>query len=318
MVIDKKECIQLINEHNEFVVLSHEHPDGDTLGCAFALCEALRLMGKKRVFRCVDQVTKDFYYLTEGYKDDEVTSPFVIAVDIADEKLLGDLISEFGGKIDLCIDHHVSNTYYAKHNLVEDRAAACEIMFELISEMGIELNTYIREAIYTGISTDTGCFRYQNTTASTFRIASILMEQGVDSKKINKLMFETKTKSFLELELLARKTLEYHFDGKCAIITITQSMYEQSGSSEHECYPITALPRQIEGVLVGAVLKEKKDGSFGVSVRTEGEIDASAICSELGGGGHKGAAGASFEIPYEEGKKKLLDIIKNVLDGLNI
>ena len=318
MVIDKKKCIQLLNEHNEVVVLSHEHPDGDTLGCAFALCEALHLMGKKRVFKCVDEVTKDFYYLTEGYKADEVNTPFVIAVDIADEKLLGDLVSEFGGKIDLSIDHHVSNTYYAKYNYVENRAAACEIMFELLSEMNIEMNTYIRECIYTGISTDTGCFRYQNTTASTFRIASILLEQGIDSKKINKLMFETKTKSFLELELLARKTLEYHFDGKCAIITITQAMYEKSGSTEHECYPITALPRQIEGVLVGAVLKEKKDGSFGVSVRTEGDIDASAICSQLGGGGHKGAAGASFTVPYEEGKNKLLEIIKNVLDGLNI
>lgn len=318
MVIDKKKCIQLINEHNEFVVLSHEHPDGDTLGCAFALCEALRLMGKKRVFRCADEVTKDFYYLTDGFTNDEVLSPFVIAVDVADEKLLGSLICEFGGNIDLCIDHHVSNTYYAKHNYVEDRAAACELMFELLKDLDVDVNSYIRECIYTGISTDTGCFRYQNTSATTFRIASELMEKGIDAKKINKLMFETKTKSFLELELLARKTLEYHFDGKCAVITITQQMYEQSGSTEHECYPITALPRQIEGVLVGAVLKEKKDGSFGVSVRTEGEIDASAICSQLGGGGHKGAAGASFNIPYEEGKKQLLDVIKTALDELKI
>ena len=142
------------------------------------------------------------------------------------------------------------------------------------------------------------------------------MEKGVDFKKINKLMFETKTKRFLELEMLARETLEYHFDDKFALITITQDMYKKSGSDEHECYPITALPRQIEGVLIGAVIKEKSDGTFGVSVRTEDGIDAAAICAQLGGGGHKGAAGARFSDSYEDGKKKLLEIVKKSLGGI--
>ncbi len=314
MVIDRKECLNLLKSHNEFLVLSHEHPDGDTLGCAFALCEVLKLSGKKRTFMCCDEVPGDFSYLAESFSSDEVKTPFIIAVDVADEKLLGSLTDTYGGKIDLCIDHHLSNTYYAKNSLVEDRAAACEIIYELAKAAGVEINRYIRECIYTGISTDTGCFRYQNTTPSTLRIAAELMEKGIDSAKINKLMFETKTKSFLRLELLARKTLEYHFDGKCAIITITQDMYKKSGSGEHECYPITALPRQIEGVLVGAVIKEKKDGSYKISVRTEGEIDASVICAQLGGGGHKGAAGAGFDCSYEEGREKLLGVIKTALE----
>lgn len=317
MVIDLKQCADILRGHDEFVVISHEHPDGDTLGSAFALCEMLKIMGKKRVVKCSDIIPKDFCYMTDSYIADVVTDPYIVTVDVADEKLLGDMVSLYGGKVDLCIDHHLSNTYYAKNSFVEDRAAACEIIYELAQELGIETNLYIRECIYTGISTDTGCFRYQNTTPQTFRIAADLMEKGIDSKKINKLMFETKTKSFLELELLARKTLEYHFDGKCAIITLTRSMYKESGSSEHECHPITALPRQIEGVLVGAVIKEKEDGTFGISVRTEGDIDASEICAHLGGGGHKGAAGASFSCSYEEGKKDLLNIIKTVLDGLN-
>lgn len=318
MVIDTNKCIELINGHDEFLVLSHEHPDGDTLGCAFALCEMLKIMGKKRAFLCADEVTPDFSYMTEGFIPDEVTDPFVIAVDVADEKLLGSIKDDFSGRIDLCIDHHISNTLFAKNNYVEDRAAACEIIFELLLEMNIPSNRYIRNCLYTGISTDTGCFRYQNTTASTFVVAAQLMAQGIDSKKINKLMFETKSKSFLELEMLARETLEYHFEGTCAIITIKQEMYEKSGSDEHQCYPITALPRQIEGVLVGAVMKEKKDGSYGISVRTEDGIDASEICSRLGGGGHKGAAGCHPDCSYEEAKQLLLDSVKISLDGLKI
>lgn len=316
MVIDRKECLKLLRENEEFLVLSHEHPDGDTLGSAFALCEILRLMGKKRAFLCADKITSDFDFMTKDFISDEVENPFVIAVDVADVKLLGSVGVEYGDKVDLCIDHHMSNTYYAKYNLVEDRAAACGIIYEISQDLGIETNRYFRNCIYTGISTDTGCFRYQNVTPVVFRIAAELTEQGVDSTKINKIMFETKTKRFLRLEMIARETLEYHFEDKCAVITITQDMFKKSGSDENECYPITALPRQIEGVLVGAVIKEQKDGTFKVSVRTDDGIDASEICKRLGGGGHKGAAGAALGKDYAEGKQKLFDSIKISLDGI--
>lgn len=316
MVIDRDKFLKLLQENEEFLILSHEHPDGDTLGCAFALGEILRQTGKKRAFLCSDEVSTDFSYMTDGVEWDDVENPFVIAVDVADAKLLGGLYDAYGDKVDLCIDHHLSNTRYAKYNFVEERAAACEIIYELAVSLNVEMNLYLCNCIYTGLSTDTGCFKYQNMTASVFRIAAELMEKGVEFKKINKLMFETKTKSFLKLEMLARETLEYHFDGRVAIITITQDMYKKSGSDEHECYPITALPRQIEGVLVGVVIKEKNDGSFGISVRTEDGLDASAICAQLGGGGHKGAAGARFSESYEEGKKKLLEVIKTSLGGI--
>ena len=315
MVISKENCLQLLKDNDNFLVLSHEHPDGDTLGCAFAMCEILGLMGKKRNFLCADEVTKDFSFMTDGFKGDELENPFIIAVDVADKKLLGALCDEYGDRVDMCIDHHMSNTLYAKNVFLEDRAAACEVVYELAKELPIEINRYIRNCIYTGISTDTGCFRYQNTSASVLRVAAELMEQGVDATKINKLMFETKSKSFLELEMLSRKTLEYHFDGKCAIITLTQDMYKKSGSSEHECHPITALPRQIEGVLVGAVIKEAPNGSFSISVRTEEGIDASEICARLGGGGHKGAAGCRPACSYEQAKALLLQSVKKSLDG---
>ncbi|MBO7179330.1 MAG: DHH family phosphoesterase [Clostridia bacterium] len=314
MVVDLKQCVEILKENDNFLVLSHEHPDGDTLGSAFALMSALKKLGKKRAFLCCDEMSKDFSYMTDGFTNDDVgESPYIIAVDVADRHLLGSLAEEYGSKVNLCIDHHMSNAYYAEKLLLEDRAAACEIIFEVIKESGVEIDEYIANCLYTGISTDTGCFRYQNTNAKTFRAVAELVEIGVNTKMINKLMFETKSKSFLELELLARKTLEYHFDEKCAIITITQEMYEQSGSNEHECYPITALPRQIEGVLVGAVIKEKQNGAFGVSVRTEGDIDASAICAKLGGGGHAGAAGCEIKEDYETAKSKLLAAIASAL-----
>ncbi len=313
MIINKEQCVSLLKEHDNFLILSHEHPDGDTLGCAFALCEILKLLGKKRAFACADEITRDFYYLTDNFVNDEAENPYIVAVDVADRHLLGELSEKYGNKVDLCIDHHMSNTFYAKSTYLEDKSAACEVLYGLLEGLGIQPNRYIRNCIYTGISTDTGCFRYQNTTASTFSVVASLMEKGIDSKLINKLMFETRSKSFLELELMARNTLEYHFGGKCAMMTLKQEMYRKSGSNEHECHAIFSLPREIEGVLVGVILKEKEDGSYGISIRTDGEIDASEICAQMGGGGHRGAAGASFKCSYEEGKARLLEIIEKVL-----
>ncbi len=310
MDINLKKCAELIKKNDNFLVLSHEHPDGDTVGSAFALMAALKKLNKKRAFLCSDEISKDFSYIYESFIPDEIgENPYVIAVDVADIHLLGDLAEKYGHNVDVCIDHHMSNAHFAENLFLENRAANCEIIFALIKELGVEIDEYIGNCLYTGISTDTGCFRYQNTNANTFRVAAELFEMGVNTKMINKLMFETKTKSSLALELLSRKTLEYYFDEKCAIITVTQAMYAESGSNEHECYSITALPRQIEGVLVGAVIKEKKNGGFGISVRTDGDIDASEICSRLGGGGHRGAAGCEVHEEYETVKKLLLESI---------
>ncbi len=318
MIIDKKECLEFFLNHEEFLVISHEHPDGDTLGCAFALCEILKQMGKRRAFVCADEITRDFSFMTEGFVNDELSSPVRVSVDVADKNLFGKLPEDIIGNIDLAIDHHMSHTVFADKVYLENRAAACEIIYDLAKSLPVEINRYMRNCLYTGISTDTGCFRYNNTSALSFSIAAELMEAGIDSARINKLMFETKTKSFLKLEMLSRETLEYHFNEKCAVITVNQEMYKQSGSTEHECYPITALPRQIEGVLVGVVIKEKEDGSFGISVRTDGDIDASEICARLGGGGHKGAAGCRADCGYEEIKERILASVKKSLDGIDL
>lgn len=318
MTLDLKQCLEVLRENDSFLVLSHDHPDGDTLGSAFALIYILKKLGKKCRFLCADKVPESFSYISDAVSNDDIVPEFIIAADVADEKLLGSLCDEYGKKVDLCIDHHMSNTHYAKYELLQDCAAACEIVYKLALEANIKPDKYLGECIYTGISTDTGCFKYQNTTASALRIAAELYDVGIDAKKINKLMFETVSKNLLELELLARETLEYRFDGRCALITLTRDMYEKSGSTEDECYSITALPRQIEGVLIGAVIKEKPDGSFGISVRTGIEADASEICARLGGGGHKGAAGCRLYCALEEAKERFFESAKITLDGITL
>ncbi len=294
MIIDLKTAVEFLKNNDDFLILTHAHPDGDTLGCGLALCEALKLYGKNAVVRCADSIPGKFSYMGEVCEED-IEYENIIAVDVADTKLLGkDFEARFGDRVKLCIDHHGSNRLYAEQTLLDaSAAAACEIILDVIKELGVEITKKIADNIFTGLTTDTGCFRYANVTPKTMRMAAEMIENGADHSRINVIMFETKTRTYVALERLALESMKMYLDGKCAVITITQDMYRRSGSDESEVDAIAAIPRQIEGVVVGATMREKTDGTFKVSMRTHEGADASAICAILGGGGHPRAAGCT-------------------------
>ena len=183
--------------------------------------------------------------------------------------------------------------------------------------MGTALTAEIADCLYTGLSTDTGCFRYSNVTAETMEIAAKMLRAGANFDTINRVMFETKTRTYLKLEELVLKSLEMYFDGRCALVTITQEMFRKSGSNESECDGIASLPRKIEGVSVGVTLRERTDGTFKVSLRTYAPLDAAKICGNLGGGGHARAAGCELDggnLAAE--KQRLLDVIQTELENI--
>ena len=185
----------------------------------------------------------------------------------------------------------------------------------MIATLGVEITPVIADCIYTGLSTDTGCFRYSNVTPETLELAADMLRSGANFDDINRVMFETKTKTYLKLEALVLDSLELLFGGRCALVTITQEMFRQSGSNETECDGIASLPRKIEGVSVGLTLREREDGSFKVSVRTYAPYDASAICAKMGGGGHARAAGCEIEADaLKTGKDRLLDAVGTELE----
>lgn len=317
MKIDLCRAAQLLSSQDKILILAHSHPDGDTLGSAFALCRGLQLLGKKARVFCSDPIPSKFSYLYREVEEQEFAPEYIVTVDVADTKLLGKKGEElYGDKIRLCIDHHASNLMYAEETLLDVTAGGtCEIICMLLNEMNVEISADIADCIYTGVSTDTGCFRYSNATSRSYRIAADMIDKGADAAIINQVMFETKTRTYAQLERLALDTMKLYFDGKCAIIHVTQEMYRQSGSDESECDPIASLPRQIEGVLVGAMIREKEDGTFKVSVRTHRPVDASKLCGMMNGGGHSRAAGCQLDGPLEKAQEILLENIKKVLES---
>ena len=301
---------------DKILILTHRSPDGDTIGSGYALAMALRKLGKNVKVDCTDPFPEKYSYFIDKLEKLEFDEEFVVSVDIADTKLLGEKLSDYADKIDLCIVHHGSITKYAKEYYVEaSAAAAAQVIAKLIRLMNVEFDKDIANAIYTGITTDTGCFRYTNVTAETHRIAADMIDCGAESGMINRLMFETKSRSRLEIERRVMDSIQFYLDGRCAIAYATIDMMKESGAVDNDMEGVSSLPRQIEGVMAGITLREKNNGKFKVSVRTTDELDASAICANFGGGGHKAAAGCMITGTLNEAIEQIIEVVRQALEG---
>lgn len=309
-----KAVCKYLKKANNLLIISHASPDGDTLGSAYALKLGLEQLGKKVQVICPDAIPHKFdYFMFDDGCD--FAPETVVAVDVADIKLLGDVYAQFEGRIDLNIDHHISNTRYAKKLYLDPDAAACaECVYEILENLGVKLDKNIANALYTGISTDTGCFKYSNVTVRTHEIAAKLYKIGIDAANINRIMFDTKSKSQLEMEKMVLDTAEFHFDGKCMLLTVTSEMQEKTGCTKNELETVAVISRSVEGVLAGVSIKQVEKTKFKVSLRTYEPLDASKICKNFGGGGHKAAAGCTIEGSLEDVKKQLLAVISKALE----
>lgn len=314
MKIELKKCAQLLREWDNILILCHAHPDGDTLGSGFSLLRALLSMNKRARLLCDDEIPAKYSFMFDDLKTEDFEPEHIVAVDVATETLLGSLQEKYAGRIELCIDHHATNTKYANNLLLDsDAAANCEIIYRVINELGVEIDKKMADCLYTGLTTDTGCFRYSSTTANTYRCAAELIELGADNGYINRLMFETKTKKFAALERLATQGMQFFLDERVCVITITNEMYEQTGTDEQDTEALPPLTRQIEGVEIGLTIREKKDKTCKCSIRTFESVNAADLASAFGGGGHKQAAACRFDCDVDSAKKMLVEKCKELL-----
>jgi len=314
MKVSLERIVKILNENNKFCILTHQYPDGDTLGSAFALCRILQKIGKKAKVVNNDSIPPKFNFLKSCVKQENFEPEFIVSVDVADEKLLGPNLKKYCGKVDLLIDHHKINENFAKYSYVDAGAAAtAQIIYEIMNIIKTGWDSYIANCIYTGIATDTGCFKYKNTTAKTHKIAAAVLELGAEKDKINTLMFEQKTKEQFIAEKYIMDSIEFYFENKLAIIYVTLEMLEKSGADDSLIDGIAGIPKQIEGVVIGVTFRQKEEDVFKVSVRTSEEIDASLLCKHFGGGGHTNAAGFTIKGSLEEAKEEFISYAKTFI-----
>ena len=297
--------------HDNYLIVTHRRPDGDAVGSAAALCRALRAVGKKAELFPNPQFLPRFLPLTDGLcGGSDARGKTVVTVDVATEKLFPYNAQHLMGKVAFAIDHHGSHTSFASQEWNVPDAAACgELMPELCEALGTELTAEIATAVYVAVATDTGCFRYTNTTAKTFRVAALCREAGAACDYWNRVLFLEKSIHRLELEAYLTASAEFFCDGKVCFCALTREKIRELGVTEDELDDISGFPRDITGVEIGAMLRDVADGAK-ISLRTYPPYDASAICVELGGGGHAAAAGATVEGTIDDAKKALCDALR--------
>lgn len=310
-MLSVKETAALLQSFDNVLILTHVRPDGDTVGCAAALCAALRSLGKTAYLLpnpgLTDTTAPFFrpYEAPEGFVPEKIVS-----TDIATLGLLPENAKPYGDKIDLAMDHHVSFEHFAKANIVRPEAGACgELLYDILVELKC-INAETAALLYLAVSTDTGCFAYGNTTARTHAVTAALMETGIDVYPINKTFFGTKTRRRMALEADMLVNADYFDGGRCVFLYVPMSLMERLHATETDAEDLSSLGRQIEGVDCAVTFRELRPDVWKLSVRTDKRVNATKVCARMGGGGHPAAAGCTVEAPLAEVKEAVLAALR--------
>ena len=301
-ILTRNETAQYLLQRDNFTILSHRRPDGDTIGSSAALCLGLRQLGKNAHVLYNAEVTDRFQWLHAGLTKESVEEgDTVVSVDVASPGMLPKAFEHLLGNIEVRIDHHSSATSFTDVELVDGDSASCaEVVWDVLENMGVTMDQQIAEAIYVGTSTDTGCFRYSNTTAHTFATAAKCAAAGARVYELNQELFETNTLGRLRMQAWIVDNMKLLRSGEMAIIAIPKAVEERIGVTEDDMDNISSFPRTVAGVKMAATLRQTSDGDTKMSVRAVPGYDATAVTVKFGGGGHKGAAGASFAMSLDE------------------
>lgn len=309
-----QETAAMLQTMDRVLLLTHVRPDGDTIGSAAALCQALRDMGKTAYLLPNAGTTETYQPYAEGYWGAADFEPdYVVSVDIAALSLLPENAKKYAGCIHLSIDHHPSNEGFAPHLCVLPEMAACgEIVYEIVRLM-TPVTQEIALPLYVAVSTDTGCFVYSNTSAHTHRVAAALLETGIAVAGVNKALFRTKSRTRLAMEAWMAEWAEYYDNDRVVIMQIPRSLCLDYKATEADVEELSSLAALVAGTDCGVTLRELEGGRVKISLRTGPRVNATAVCALLGGGGHAAAAGATISGSMKEAKQAVLQAIDMVV-----
>jgi bifunctional oligoribonuclease and PAP phosphatase NrnA len=303
------------DQHQRFLVISHVRPDGDAYGSTLGLALSLQAMGKDVQVVNSDGLSPLFEFLP-GSKSlsEKVSAPeadrLIIAVDCADKKRLGPVFDQWQRTPDVNIDHHISNPGYSALNLVDaESPATAQVLYEIITALQWPLTAAVAANLYVGIMTDTGNFRYRQTTARTFEVAARLVAAGADPTDLSEACYQSYRAERLLLIGEIFKAIHFTNHNRVAWFCLTPEMYVRSGAIPDETEGLIEYLQSVKTVEVAFLLETLPDGLTRASMRSRGTVDVQRICQEFGGGGHRLAAGLRTKLDSAALEKRLLELI---------
>ncbi|WP_028610991.1 DHH family phosphoesterase [Paenibacillus harenae] len=316
------DALAFIKDANQILVVSHVQPDGDAISSTVAVGWLLQKLGKSAVLINEDELPSRLNYLhlfdaIIHYKLAPPEQKFdaVIAVDCADFTRIGEVAGSFASEAKLLnIDHHPTNNAFGSVNVIQAEAAATvEILFDLIERAGVALDLDCATAIYTGLLTDTGGFRYSNTSPRVMEIASRLLAVGVAGNELADHLLEKMTLAKLKLLQMALNRLTFSDNLEIGWVYIGKEDLRETGAVSEDLEGIVNYALNVDGVQVGILFKESDDGSVKASLRSAGKANVAAIAQTFGGGGHVRAAGCRMEGPMSDAISQLVEAVRKAL-----
>lgn len=319
--MSKKKIIDAIHQYHSFLITSHINPDGDAIGSELALGYALKQMGKEVLICNQDKVPGDYRFLPgiEAVKlADEVKNHFetLIVLDCGHfDRVEAFTLEDF--RLIINIDHHATNNAFGDINWYRPKASSTsELVFELISGLPVEVTPEIATCIYTGLLTDTGCFRYNNTSAKSFKMAAQLVRYGAKPAHIAKAVYENISWARMCLLGESLKTLELYNSGAIACMYVSQDMLRESGAQVADTEDFVNYPRGLKNTKVALFFREIEPDFYKVSLRSKVAIDVALLAEKFGGGGHFNAAGCRVRGELKQVKQQVVNEVSNVLEWI--
>ncbi|MFE5319555.1 bifunctional oligoribonuclease/PAP phosphatase NrnA [Paenibacillus sp. NPDC056579] len=313
-----EQAAQFIRSNDHFLVVSHVQPDGDAAGSTYAVAWMLQSLGKTFTLINEGPIPDKFIYMAADrhsvvhYEADpgSVTQRYtrVISVDCADYSRIGSVHKLFAEDVQLLnIDHHATNDRFGSSNLVLEQAAATvEVLYDLCVHMEIPFTHELNVCIYSGLLTDTGGFRYANTTPKVMQIAADMLNRGVKGHELAERLLEKLSYPQISLIKTSLSTLSFAHSNRVAWLSVTLNDVKASGASNEDLDGLVNYPRNIEGVEVGVLFKERGEGIVKVSLRSNGRADVAKVAKSFGGGGHVRAAGCAVQGTPEEAIERVV------------
>ncbi|MBD3321151.1 MAG: hypothetical protein GF350_08670 [Chitinivibrionales bacterium] len=313
------ELSTVIDNNDSFLLSSHVSMDGDCVGSQLAMYWYLSSSGKKVFIYNHDTLPARFSFLHNSAvicsKKPTETYDVLVVLDCSNPDRLGWSGSDSIARIMVNIDHHRDNTNFADINIVDKNVAAtAQIIYSFFESQGIDYPREVAEHLYTAIITDTGGFRFSNTTSTVLHICASLAEKGVDCSKIYQYSYDSHTQNGMMLWSRIWSTLEFFCEGRVCALKLPLSLIDELGASYSDSEGIADWTILAQGVQVGMFIKYK-DGETHFSLRSRSGVDVGKIAQKIpGGGGHGSAAGCTVYMPFKEAEKYMLDIIRKELD----
>ena len=308
---------EILKENNHFLVMSHTNPDGDAIGSMLGMHLALLEMGKHSRALAEEPIPAQYDFL--GVRGKVSTDPkavheppdWIITVDCASEDRISPGTGPFRPPARLInIDHHVTNPFFGDLNVVSvDASCSAELVLRVLQAAGYRLSSAVAKSLYTGLITDTGCFRYPGVNSGTFRVASELLEAGFNSYEVSRYLYEEHPLCRFQLEALVLDRMEMMLHGSLVVSTLYADDFKRLNIDTSETENLVNRLREIRGVEAGVLITEMSNQITRVSLRSKGQLNVAEIAGTFGGGGHIRAAGFKTTLSPNQIKAKVVEAL---------